>query len=56
MFLSAMILAVATRYEAENAVISPGIVETLHSGFSGTGYANADNVAGSYVEIGRAHV
>jgi hypothetical protein len=41
----------ATRYEAENATISQGILETTHTGFSGTGYVNADNVAGSYVEF-----
>jgi hypothetical protein len=39
------------RYEAENATISQGILETVHSGFSGTGYVNCDNVAGSYVEF-----
>ncbi|MBO3747792.1 carbohydrate-binding protein [Streptosporangiaceae bacterium NEAU-GS5] len=39
------------RYEAENATISQGIFENTHTGFSGTGYVNADNVAGSYVEF-----
>lgn len=43
--------AAATRYEAENATISQGILETLHTGYSGTGYVNADNVVGSYVEF-----
>jgi hypothetical protein len=43
--------AATNRYEAENAVISQGILETLHAGYSGTGYVNADNVAGSYVEF-----
>ncbi|GHJ43086.1 hypothetical protein Cs7R123_04280 [Catellatospora sp. TT07R-123] len=43
--------AAATRYEAENATISQGILETLHPGYSGTGYVNADNVVGSYVEF-----
>ncbi|MBO3744635.1 PQQ-dependent sugar dehydrogenase [Streptosporangiaceae bacterium NEAU-GS5] len=42
----------ATRYEAENATISQGILETSHSGFSGTAYVNGDNVAGSYLEFG----
>ncbi|MEZ0076609.1 hexosaminidase, partial [Planotetraspora sp. GP83] len=32
------------RYEAENATISQGILETTHTGFSGTGYVNYDNV------------
>ncbi len=39
------------RYEAENATISQGIFENLHPGYSGTGYVNGDNVAGSYVEF-----
>jgi hexosaminidase len=38
------------RYEAENATISQGVVESNHTGFSGTGFVNYDNVAGSYVE------
>jgi hypothetical protein len=41
---------VVTRYEAENATISQGILETLHPGYSGTGYVNCDNVVGSYVQ------
>jgi hypothetical protein len=41
----------ANRYEAENATISQGVLETTHTGFSGTGYVNADNVVGSYVEF-----
>ncbi|WP_051366962.1 CBM35 domain-containing protein [Hamadaea tsunoensis] len=40
-----------TRYEAENATISQGVLETTHTGFSGTGYVNCDNVAGSYVQF-----
>ncbi|MER6942917.1 glycosyl hydrolase family 28 protein [Nonomuraea sp. NPDC000554] len=36
--------------EAENATISQGVVESNHSGFSGTGFVNGDNVTGSYVE------
>lgn len=39
-----------TRYEAENAVISQGLVEANHTGFSGTGFVNTDNIVGSYVE------
>jgi hypothetical protein len=39
------------RYEAENATISQGILETVHTGYSGTGYVNCDNVVGSYVEF-----
>jgi glucose/arabinose dehydrogenase len=40
----------ATRYEAENATISQGVVESNHAGFSGTGFVNGDNVAGTYTE------
>lgn len=37
-------------YQAELATIGNGIVETLHGGYTGTGYANTNNVVGSYVE------
>jgi len=39
-----------SRHEAENAQIFGGQVDSNHAGFSGTGFANYDNVAGSYVE------
>ncbi|GAA3670997.1 hypothetical protein GCM10022224_039040 [Nonomuraea antimicrobica] len=39
-----------TRYEAENATISQGAVESNHAGFSGAGFVNGDNAAGPYVE------
>jgi chitinase len=42
--------AATTRYEAENATISQGVVESNHLGFSGTGFVNYDNVTGSYVQ------
>src|SRR5205085_1612557 len=41
----------ANRHEAEAATISQGVVESNHTGFSGTGFVNGDNVAGSYVEF-----
>ncbi|WP_285706649.1 PQQ-dependent sugar dehydrogenase [Microtetraspora sp. NBRC 16547] len=41
----------ATRYEAENATIYQGVVESNHAGFSGTGFVNGDNVAGSYTQF-----
>ncbi|MFB9300955.1 hypothetical protein [Kibdelosporangium philippinense] len=31
------------RYEAENATISNGVVESSHAGFSGTGFVNYTN-------------
>jgi Raf kinase inhibitor-like YbhB/YbcL family protein len=40
-----------TDYQAENAVISQGLVESNHTGFTGTGFVNYDNVVGSYVEF-----
>ncbi len=43
--------AAATRYEAENATISQGVVEANHLGFSGTGFVNYNNLVGSYVEF-----
>ena len=42
--------AAPTRYEAESATISQGVVESNHTGFSGTGFVNGDNVAGGYVQ------
>jgi hypothetical protein len=39
------------RLEAENATIAQGVLEATHAGYSGTGYVNGDNVAGSYVEF-----
>ena len=38
-----------TRYEAENATIAQGAVESNHAGFSGTGFVNGDNTVGSGV-------
>jgi Raf kinase inhibitor-like YbhB/YbcL family protein len=40
-----------TRYEAESATISQGVVESNHAGFSGTGFVNYDNTVGSSVEF-----
>ncbi|GAA2324232.1 hypothetical protein GCM10010149_92040 [Nonomuraea roseoviolacea subsp. roseoviolacea] len=39
------------RYEAENATISQGAVESGHAGYSGTGFVDYANLAGSYVEF-----
>jgi archaellum component FlaF (FlaF/FlaG flagellin family) len=38
------------RYEAEDAAITNGAVESNHAGFSGAGFVNYDNVAGSAVQ------
>ncbi|WP_432946862.1 PQQ-dependent sugar dehydrogenase [Kribbella sp. CA-253562] len=42
--------AAPVRYQAESATISQGVVESNHAGFTGTGFVNGDNVAGSYVQ------
>ncbi|GHJ44163.1 glucose dehydrogenase [Catellatospora sp. TT07R-123] len=42
--------AAPTRYEAENATISQGVIEANHLNYSGTGFVNTDNVVGSYVQ------
>jgi hypothetical protein len=43
--------AAATRYEAESATISQGMVASDHAGFSGGGFVDYTNVTGSYVEF-----
>jgi endo-1,4-beta-D-glucanase Y len=48
--LPAPVSAAPVRYEAENATIVQGVVESNHLGFSGTGFVNGDNVAGSYTQ------
>jgi len=40
----------ANRYEAEDATIFRGSVDSNHRNFSGTGFVNYDSVAGSYVQ------
>ncbi len=40
----------AADYQAENATVSQGVVESNHTGYSGTGFVNYDNLVGSYVE------
>jgi alpha-galactosidase len=43
-------LAPPTSYEAEDATIVQGVVESNHAGFFGTGFVNGDNVPGPYVQ------
>jgi len=38
-------------YEGENTKLNHAVVESEHLGFSGSGYANFDNVAGSSIEF-----
>jgi CubicO group peptidase (beta-lactamase class C family) len=42
--------ALSQSLQAEDAVFAQAALETLHSGYTGNGYVNTDNVAGSYVE------
>src|SRR5262245_19780097 len=42
--------AATTDYQAENATISKGAVQSHHAGYTGTGCATNDNVTGSNVE------
>jgi len=39
-----------TRYEAEDQFFYETVFEAIHAGYSGTGYANTNNIIGSYVE------
>jgi hypothetical protein len=39
-----------TDYQAENATISQGTVATNHTGFTGSGFVDYNNVTGSFVE------
>ena len=42
--------AAATDYQAEDATVSQGVVESNHTGYTGSGFVNYDNLVGSYVE------
>jgi chitinase len=42
--------AASAKYEAENATVSQGAVESNHAGFTGSGFVNYDNLVGSYVQ------
>jgi glucose/arabinose dehydrogenase len=43
--------AAAAVYEAEQATITHGVVESNHAGFTGTGFVNSDNAVGASVEF-----
>jgi hypothetical protein len=45
--MPAAVSAATTTYQAENGVIVQGVVESNHTGFTGTGFVNGDNVVGS---------
>ena len=43
--------AASTLYEAEQATIFHGVVESNHAGFTGTGFVNSNNEIGAYIEF-----
>ncbi len=40
----------AVTHEAETALVSQGVVEANHTGFTGSGFVNYNNTSGSYVQ------
>ncbi|MGH3646964.1 MAG: PQQ-dependent sugar dehydrogenase [Micromonosporaceae bacterium] len=50
-YLEVEVAAPSNDYQAEDATISQGTVDSDHAGFTGTGFVNYTNVAGSYVEF-----
>ncbi len=42
--------AAAADFQAENATIVQGVVESNHAGYTGTGFVNYNNAVGGYVE------
>src|SRR6266545_1225496 len=50
-FIDFSVAATFTDYQAENATISQGTVATNHLNYTGTGFVDYTNVAGSYVEF-----
>ncbi|MDP9862924.1 MULTISPECIES: YbhB/YbcL family Raf kinase inhibitor-like protein [Streptosporangium] len=50
-FVDVEVTVAGNDHQAENATVSQGAVESNHAGFTGTGFVNYDNVAGSYVEF-----
>lgn len=41
----------AVDYQAESGTISQGVVESNHTGYTGTGFVNYNNLTGSYVQF-----
>src|SRR6266536_896090 len=50
-YIDFAVAAAFTDYQAENATISQGTVATNHLNYTGTGFVDYTNVAGSYVEF-----
>jgi hypothetical protein len=47
----ATVSAATTVYQAETGVITQGVVEANHAGYTGTGFVNGDNVVGSALQL-----
>jgi hypothetical protein len=47
---SAAAPAATTNFQAESGVVSQGVVESNHAGFTGSGFVNTNNVVGSSVQ------
>lgn len=47
---SAPVSAETARYEAESAYLFRGVVDNIHNGYSGSGFADYENVSESYAE------
>ncbi len=50
-YVEVSVAAAFTDYQAETATVSQGTVASNHTGFTGTGFVDYTNVAGSYVEF-----
>jgi hypothetical protein len=50
-YVDVSVAASSPVYQAEDAVISQGVVATNHLNYTGTGFVDYTNIAGSYVEL-----
>jgi glucose/arabinose dehydrogenase len=50
-YVDVSVAAASTDYQAETATVSQGTVASNHTGYTGTGFVDYTNVAGSYVEF-----
>ena len=50
-YVDVAMTAPSSDFQAENAVISQGVVESNHAGYTGSGFVNMDNAIGSYIQF-----
>ncbi|MFD0586306.1 PQQ-dependent sugar dehydrogenase [Dactylosporangium darangshiense] len=50
-YIDVSVAAASTDYQAETATVSQGTVASNHTGYTGTGFVDYTNIAGSYVEF-----